>query len=320
MSERGGGSSPASACGLSRAGRWLRGIQAVCFVVAGLGHALDMWQEGWLPYDWAPLPLNVFWATLVVWDPLAAGLLLWRPRAGVALALVIMVVDVAVNSSWKAARGPVDWYENVPLQLQTLFFGFVAGATPLIWLSAGRAACATTSGATSGVAKAKSETAGGRPGTKAALILGGCLVASSIIVVLGLRGVSTQSNPRPVDLQGVDEEAKKLQGTWGVTSFEVRGEKVPGNELKGMRLTVKDDEIILQESETKKEEGRFKLDTSKKPNAMDWTATGPREQTALCIYELDGDILKLCWRKPGGNRPTEFTGKDTDGLLILKKQ
>jgi len=123
-----------------------------------------MWQGGWLPYDWAPLPLNVFWTTLVAWDPLAAGLLLWRPRVGVALALLLMVVDVAVNSSVTYGLGSVDWYANVPLQLQTLFLGFVAGAAPLIWLSAGRAACAATSGATSGAAKAKSETAGNRPG------------------------------------------------------------------------------------------------------------------------------------------------------------
>src|SRR6476469_4377564 len=101
-------------------------------------------EAGSPKYDWAPLPLNVFWTALVVWDPLVAGLLLWRPRVGVALALVLMVVDVAVNSAWTAGQVPVDWYGNVPLQLQTLFLGFVAGAAPLIWLATGRAACATS--------------------------------------------------------------------------------------------------------------------------------------------------------------------------------
>src|SRR5262245_25879515 len=123
-------SSPAP---FSQASQWLRGIQAVCFLMAGLNHAWDMWQGGWLPYGWAPLPLNVFWTSLAAWDVLAAGLLLWSPRAGTVLALVLMVVDVAVNSSWKSSRGPEDWYESVPLQLQTLFLGFVAGCAPLIW-------------------------------------------------------------------------------------------------------------------------------------------------------------------------------------------
>jgi hypothetical protein len=140
MFERGEGSSTASAPDLSRVSRWLRGVQAVCFVAAGLTHALDMWKGGWLPYGYAPLPVNVFSATLVVWDPLAAGLLLWRPRVGAALALLLMLVNVAVNSSVANGLAPMDWYDYVPLQLQTLFLGFVAGSAPLIWLSECRAA------------------------------------------------------------------------------------------------------------------------------------------------------------------------------------
>jgi hypothetical protein len=27
----------------------------------------------------------------------------------------------------------------------------------------------------------------------------------------------------------------------------------------------------------------------------------------------------LCWRKPGGMRPTAFDSTDTDGLMILKR-
>lgn len=160
MSQQGDGSLPAPRRALCRVGRWLRGIQATGFVLAGLTHAWDMWRWGWLPYDWVPLPVNVYLTSLVVWDSLAAGLLLWRPRAGVALALLIMVSNVAVNSSTVSGLGPLDWYDYFPLQFQTLSLGFVAGAAPLIWMSAGRPAPAATSGA----AEAKSETAGRRPG------------------------------------------------------------------------------------------------------------------------------------------------------------
>ena len=137
MSQRGEDSLAGPARALSRVGRWLRGIQAAGFLLAGLTHARDMWRWGWLPYDWVPLPANVFTTSLVVWDPLAAGLLLWRPRAGVALALLIMVANVAVNSYTVSALGPLDWYDYVPLQYQTLSLGFVAGAAPLIWMSGG---------------------------------------------------------------------------------------------------------------------------------------------------------------------------------------
>jgi hypothetical protein len=78
MSEQGEDSLPAPTRTLSQVSRWLRGFQAVCFVVAGLSHARDMWQGGWLPYDYGPLPVNVFSTTLVVWDPLV---MLLRSRA-----------------------------------------------------------------------------------------------------------------------------------------------------------------------------------------------------------------------------------------------
>jgi hypothetical protein len=160
MSQRGDDSLPASEGALSRVGRWLRGIQAAGFLLAGLTHAWDMWRGGWLPYHWAPLPANAFSASLVVWDPLAAGLLVWRPRAGVALALSILVANVAVNSAAASALGPMDWYDYGPLQFQTLSLGFVAGAAPLVWWSAGRPAPAARPGA----AGAGPATAGRPPG------------------------------------------------------------------------------------------------------------------------------------------------------------
>jgi hypothetical protein len=137
---------------LAQVSRWLRGIQVVCFVGAGLKHAHDIWQGGWFPYAYAPPAVNVFWTTLVAWDTLTAGLLLWRPRVGVVLALLLMVTDVAVNSFVRFGQGFVDWYGGAPLQLQTLFLGFVAGAAPLVWLSAVRPTNALGVGA-SGTAK-----------------------------------------------------------------------------------------------------------------------------------------------------------------------
>jgi hypothetical protein len=70
------------------------------------------------------------------------------------MAVLLMVADVAVNSWMKYGAESADWYGDAVLQLQPLFLGFVGGAAPLIWLSAGRAACATRRGATSEAAKA----------------------------------------------------------------------------------------------------------------------------------------------------------------------
>jgi uncharacterized protein (TIGR03067 family) len=68
--------------------------------------------------------------------------------------------------------------------------------------------------------------------------------------------------------------------------------------------------------------GKFKLDLTTKPWCMDATGTkGPQKgRTYLGIYSLEGDTLKWCVGLPGGDRPTEFTTKDGQFLLILKRQ
>jgi hypothetical protein len=43
------------------------------------------------------MSLNFYWTTLIFWDALAAVLLLFRPAAGLMLALVIITSDVALN-------------------------------------------------------------------------------------------------------------------------------------------------------------------------------------------------------------------------------
>ena len=111
-------------------------FEALCLLGAGLNHVRDVWQRGWLPYTFAPMPVNVFWTALTFLDVLAAALLLWRPRAGVVLAVTIMLSDVVVNSYGKYGLGFGGGWNDLPLQGQTWFLGFVLGAAPLVWWSA----------------------------------------------------------------------------------------------------------------------------------------------------------------------------------------
>jgi hypothetical protein len=104
---------------------------ALCFMVAGLGHVADIWSEGWMPYVEAPDALNFYWTSLAAADFSAVVLLLARPRVGLALAILIMVSDVLINSYATYAIHVLapDW----PLQLQSLFLGLVLGGTPYLW-------------------------------------------------------------------------------------------------------------------------------------------------------------------------------------------
>ncbi len=82
---------------LPRLGRPVLIFFSVCLAAACAVHVTDLWQHGWLPYHFAPLPLNVYWTALTFLDAFAAVLLLWQPRAGLALAMLVIASDVALN-------------------------------------------------------------------------------------------------------------------------------------------------------------------------------------------------------------------------------
>ena len=105
----------------------VRVIFALCLAVASIGHINDLWQHGWFPYRFAPLPLNVYWTALAFLDASAALLLLARPRAGLALTLLVIVSDVAVNLFARFYLGLR--LQTFALSLQVLFFVAVVGVT-----------------------------------------------------------------------------------------------------------------------------------------------------------------------------------------------
>ena len=112
-----------------------------------------------------------------------------------------------------------------------------------------------------------------------------------------------------------DAEARKgLIGTW-------EGRVDEG--ATGHRLTFTAD-LVKGTKDRKRDlgEGTFQLDLTKKPARMDATGTkgSPKGKTYLGIFALEGDTLKWCVSLPGSERPTEFATKDSQFLLILKRQ
>jgi len=112
---------------------------SVCFVIGGVVHVSDIVLGGILPYYFAPMPINVYWTSLAVLDLLAVWLLWRHRRLGLAVAVAIMVSDVGINSYvvYMLATS----LSLVPLQLQTLFLGFVLGCTGFLWPNMGESRC-----------------------------------------------------------------------------------------------------------------------------------------------------------------------------------
>lgn len=108
------------------------GVYIACFIIGAVSHMLDFVHWGPRPYRGAPLLLEVFWSALVVLDAAAAGLLLFgQRRAGLALAAIIMVGDVAANSYAVFALG-IEGFA-IALPLQAAFLGFVLGSIGFLW-------------------------------------------------------------------------------------------------------------------------------------------------------------------------------------------
>ncbi len=122
----------------------------------------------------------------------------------------------------------------------------------------------------------------------------------------------------------VKEEIRKLQGTWVVVSFHVAGQ--PLDAAKGRKWTFSGDKLKTPLLKGEMLEQTYQLDPAKKPKAIDFYVSkdqgGPGFPTK-CIYELEGDTLKIAM--PGyekarkGERPKELSEGEAD-LVVLRRE
>src|SRR3954451_17484205 len=89
----------------------------------------------------------------------------------------------------------------------------------------------------------------------------------------------------------------KLQGVWRVLTIEVDGRYVPDEQAEKFKVAVAKDKLILGMA-GKERLTRYKLDAMASPKTIDLTGVDDG-QTALGIYGLDGDSLKISLAQPG---------------------
>jgi uncharacterized protein (TIGR03067 family) len=96
---------------------------------------------------------------------------------------------------------------------------------------------------------------------------------------------------------------------------ELGGKKFPDEIRKLTKLEIKGDKYTVTVG-TVVDRGTLKLNPSAKPKTMDIVGSeGPNKgKTYQCIYELDGDTLRICYDLSGKGRPAEF--KTTEGTQL----
>ncbi len=109
-------------------------IYSIGFLGGTHSHMTGIWYNGFFAQK-APLLFNLYWDSLTLFDPLTVLLLWTRPRAGVGLAVGIMLTDIPVNA-YSYASGyfgpPVPGMITTWLFTQSLFATFVFVTAPVV--------------------------------------------------------------------------------------------------------------------------------------------------------------------------------------------
>ncbi|HEY7090299.1 MAG TPA: TIGR03067 domain-containing protein [Tepidisphaeraceae bacterium] len=111
-------------------------------------------------------------------------------------------------------------------------------------------------------------------------------------------------------------DGDKIDGTWLPAKAELAGKPWPEEVRKVTKLVVKGEDYLVTVGNSP-DKGTIKLNPAAKPKEMDLTGVeGPNKgKTFLCIYEQNGDTLRICYDLSGKARPTEF--KTTEGTQLF---
>jgi uncharacterized protein (TIGR03067 family) len=123
--------------------------------------------------------------------------------------------------------------------------------------------------------------------------------------------------------KAMNEELKRFEATWRFVEIEAEGQKIPSKVFEKDTLVLKGKRFASFVA-GKMVHGDFKIDPLAKPKTIDIIFTeGPgKGHSQKGIYELDGDMQKVCIAMPDKPRPTEFATKPDSGIVIeiLKRE
>lgn len=136
---------PARQGAIERSSRTVRTIWAACLLLAALNHARILVQHG-LVWDYGSVGRfsAAYWSSLTIVDPIAAALLLVRPRIGIALTLALITSNVAHNLAITAIFSFEGAFlarvaSSPPLLCQIAFLLFVVATAAIAWKGSGPA-------------------------------------------------------------------------------------------------------------------------------------------------------------------------------------
>lgn len=125
-----------------------------------------------------------------------------------------------------------------------------------------------------------------------------------------------------VALQGfaaeVPSDAKAVEGSWLPVKAELAGHPMPDAVLKTISMKLTDGKYEVMAG-GHPDNGTYTLDATAKPKGMTVTGVdGPNKgKTFPCIYEVNGDTLRICYDLSGKQRPAEFKSVADTKLYLV---
>jgi uncharacterized protein (TIGR03067 family) len=119
----------------------------------------------------------------------------------------------------------------------------------------------------------------------------------TVVVAVGCAGLGTN---------GISD--KRLYGEWAFVSAVIDGKTLPDETVKGLRLTITDTRYITEKGAETLFDSTYRVDRTKTPSQIFMVGNEGAlvGKEAHGIYEVSGNLLRICYAMPGDRVPTTF--------------
>ena len=112
--------------------------------------------------------------------------------------------------------------------------------------------------------------------------------------------------------------ATELEGEWPLVSGVMSGKPMDESLVKWVKRVTRGNQTTVVAGPQVMMKVEFSIDSAKSPKAIDYlNLAGANKGKKQCgIFELAGDVLRVCVAAPGDPRPAEFTSVPGDGRTL----